>query len=81
MKKILILTINGSVYVFNRDQLNDKTIQTIKNYTKEIDEKNLKFDTYDEACNFFVYKINQKLGIKLHQVCITDVIRINLNTN
>lgn len=55
MKKIFILTINGSVYVFNRDQLNDKTIQTIKNYTKEIDEKNLKFDTYDEACNFFVY--------------------------
>ena len=47
MKKIFILTINGSVYVFNRDQLNDKTIQTIKNYTKEIDEKNLKFDTYE----------------------------------
>ena len=81
MKKIFILTINGSLYVFNRNHLNDNTIQAIKNCTKEINEKELKFETSDEACNFFVYKIKQKLGIKLQQFCITDIIRININTN
>mgnify|MGYP001103027567 CR=1 FL=1 len=81
MQKIFILTINGTIYVFNRDEINDNVILNLKTYAKKITEKNLEFKTSDETCEYFINQIEKELGIILQQVSVTDIIRININTN
>lgn len=81
MQKIFILTINGTIYVFNRDNINDDMITKLKMYAKTITEKNLEFKTNVEAYKYFINKIEKELDIILQQVSITDIIRINIYTN
>ncbi len=79
MQKIFILTINGTIYVFNRDKINDNVINKIKMYAKKLTEKNLIFKNEDDACLHFINQIEEKLKITLKKVSITDIIRININ--
>ena len=81
MQKIFILTINGTIYVFNRDNINDNEITKFETSAKNITQKNLQFKTNDEACKYFINQIEKELGIILQQVSISNIIRININSN
>ena len=81
MQKVFILTINGTIYVFNRDEINDSVINKIKMYAKELTEKKLIFKNENDACLYFINQIEEKLIITLKRASITDIIRINIYIN
>lgn len=81
MQKVFILTINGTIYVFNRDEINDSVINKIKMYAKELTEKKLIFKNENDACLYFINQIEEKLKITLKRASITDIIRINIYIN
>lgn len=76
---IFILTINGTIYVFNRENINDDIIHKIKMYAKELNEKKLIFKNENDTYLYFINQIEKKLKITLKKVFITDIIRININ--
>ena len=81
MQRIFILTINGTIYVFNRDNIDDNEMINIETSAKNITKKNLQFKTNDEACKYFINQIEKELGIILQQIAISNIIRININSN
>ena len=80
MKKNFILTINGSIYLFDY-KITDDNLNILKEYAKKINNENLEFKTIDEAYSYFVDEVEKKLGIILHPIYVTDIIRINIKAN
>lgn len=81
MKKIFILTINGTIHVFNRDNINDNLIDMLEKYAKKLNEKSLYFKFENDAYEYFVNQVQTELNIILNEIPITNIIRMNINTN
>lgn len=79
MKKVFILTINGTIHIFNQNNINKKSIEMIKMYSNIISKEIEHLKNEKEICEYFIIYIKKKLNIILEELTISDVVRINAN--
>lgn len=78
MNNIIVITINGTQFICNIDDIEKSELNNIKQFVKSMNFKTLQNLSDQNIYNFFEKQINKKFNIKLKKIPITDVIRINV---
>ncbi len=79
MENLFILTINGTIHIFNQNNINKKSMEMIKMYAHTISKKAELFKNEKEIYEYFIIYIKKKLNITLEEITISNIIRINAN--
>jgi hypothetical protein len=83
LQSIIILTVSGEIFYFEDLGFTDEEKENIQNLAQIISKEllNQSITTENEVCKYFIDQVNFRLGISLHEIKVTFVVRINAYTS